>query len=161
MKDSKWVPIGKAARLLDRTLNGVRYFIRGELLKGRQVQKGKRLVWEVTRKSIEELLPTLPPRRRINNNQQPRLDKRTGYMMIYMPRHHRAMCDGYVYEQWLVAEKMLGRRLKHKEAVHHINGIRHDNRPENLHVYPDRATHMREAHSALREFLKKTYPTRT
>lgn len=143
--------------MLDRTLNGVRFFIRSKQLKGRQVQKGKRLVWEVTLNSIEKLLPSLPPRQRIKNSQQPRLDKRSGYMMVYMPKHHRAMCDGYIYEQWLVAEKMLGRKLKRKEAVHHKNGVRHDNRPENLHIYPDRSTHMKEAHAEWRKQMQGTY----
>ncbi len=48
--------------------------------------------------------------------------------------HPEANSRGYVYEHRLVAEEKIGRRLKKGEIVHHKNGLRWDNNPENLEI---------------------------
>ncbi len=59
---------------------------------------------------------------------------RNGYVLIYQPDHPLADQKGYVLEHRLVVEKRIGRYLLRSEPVHHINGIRDDNRDENLQL---------------------------
>lgn len=48
---------------------------------------------------------------------------------------------GKLKQHRLIMEEHLGRRLKTKEQVHHINHVRNDNRIENLQFCKDAAEH--------------------
>lgn len=58
-----------------------------------------------------------------------------GYRIVYYPSHPNARKNGRVAEHVLVMSKFLGRPLVKGENVHHKNGVRDDNRIENLELW--------------------------
>ncbi len=65
-----------------------------------------------------------------------RVDKRHGYMDVWVPKGHwaRTARGSYAREHRVVMGEYLGRPLERLEHVHHINGDRLDNRIENLQL---------------------------
>jgi hypothetical protein len=64
-----------------------------------------------------------------------RLKTPQGYILIHNPTHPNCNPNGYVREHRLVMEKILDRYLESTEEVHHKNGIRDDNSPNNLELW--------------------------
>ncbi len=61
---------------------------------------------------------------------------RDGYVFVYLPDHPSAYkTTGYISEHRLIMERVLGRQLRERETVHHKNGVRTDNTPENLELW--------------------------
>ena len=76
--------------------------------------------------------------------QVPRVGKvyKGGYVWLWCPEHPISRAGhNRRPEHRLVMEKILGRFLDKSEIVHHINGIKDDNRPENLMIVTNK-THM-------------------
>jgi hypothetical protein len=65
-----------------------------------------------------------------------------GYRFLLKPEHPRASDKGYVQEHRLVMEESLGRYLTKKERVHHLNGIKTDNRIDNLQLLSSQGDHI-------------------
>jgi len=116
-KDMKYCKCGCGELINARNKNGELFYKQGHSKKGRKFpgrnksEKGKdNNAWKGGKT--------------IDNN---------GYIKIRCEEHPRATKAGlYVFEHLLVMEKKIGRFIKKNECVHHINGIKSDNREENL-----------------------------
>ena len=82
-----------------------------------------------------------------NKNWKGRKVHSQGYIYVNDPKNKDSDSKGYILEHRLIMSKALGRRLKRNEIVHHINGIKDDNRIENLELLANQAEHVfKEGH---------------
>lgn len=73
-----------------------------------------------------------------------------GYIMKHVGfnNERKSGWEDYRKEHILIIEQQIGRKLKPKEQVHHINGIKTDNRIENLILLKSSKEHQ-ESHASL------------
>lgn len=79
----------------------------------------------------------------------------SGYIEVYKPEHPRATVRGYVLEHILVWEQTHHQPLPDGWVIHHLNGIKDDNRPKNLFGMP-RGKHSSALHlGALKQRIRE------
>jgi hypothetical protein len=78
-----------------------------------------------------------------------------GYVFVKCPDNPRATREGFVKRAVLIMEQSLGRYLLSIEHLHHINGIRDDDRLENLTILTN-SEHAR-LHAKARANIKNIY----
>lgn len=82
-----------------------------------------------------------------------KIDPATGYV-------YAGQLAGYETRGWehrIVMEQQLGRPLQSWESVHHKNGIRSDNRPENLELWMKHQPHGGRVEDLI-DFIVEQYP---
>ena len=86
-----------------------------------------------------------------NTIKNERLCNHHGYVHMYCPGHPKST-NGRIKRSWLVAEKAFGKPLPLSAVVHHVNGIRTDDKNKNLVVCESRSYHniLHERETALK-----------
>lgn len=92
-------------------------------------------------------------RRRTHMSKAPEFTYENGYRCVKCFPHPNPLGSNRsrVFEHVLVVERCIGRYLKKGEVVHHVNGIKTDNRPTNLVLTT------RSGHAAIHQKMARLY----
>lgn len=75
---------------------------------------------------------------------------KSGYVLISVPHDYpsaklrKGRKSGYMFEHRYVLEQKLGRPLLGSEVVDHVDGLTLHNHPDNLRLFPDNGSHLRQ-----------------
>jgi len=120
----------------------------GFALKGRKFSEERRRNLSIAHKGQKPSLKLLEYFKIRKGKKHPRwkggkIKDEEGYILIYKPEHPFAIHNRYIKEHRFVIESKIKRYLLSTEQVHHINGIRNDNRIENLICFKNLSAHTR------------------
>ena len=120
------------AEILGISYGSILRFLKEYDIKARpnQFQKGYTMPQE-TRDKISKAKTGKTCKKRIEEGNIKYID---GYVFVYDPSNPSSNKDGYIREHRKIMESKIGRQLTQNEVVHHINGIKTDNRIENLEL---------------------------
>jgi hypothetical protein len=129
--------------------------------KGCQIWLGKHHS-EKTKKKMSEIQTKIAKTGKKSQNWKGGKTYLNGYILVYAPENPHNH-NKYYGEHRLVMEKKIGRYLEPREFVHHINGVRDDNRIENLillngnseHNYFHKHSWFKKGHKYFPHKLKK------
>lgn len=100
--------------------------------------------YQIIRRTVSEATKGIINKREKHANWKGgRIKDHRGYILQILDYHPHFTQVGYVFEHRLVIEKEIGRYLQSEEVVHHINGVRDDNRIENLICFVNNSVHKR------------------
>ncbi len=130
IKGHKGLNKGKKSPEVSERMRGNRHWD-NPICKSNQFQKGHKVSKKLREKLRKRMLGQSPW------NKGKRVGRKVftgGYIQILSPDHPYGGKKGYVFEHRLVMEKYLGRYLYPWEIIHHKNGVKDDNRLENLEL---------------------------
>ena len=78
-----------------------------------------------------------------------------GYVYILAPHHPKANNRRYVFEHILIWEQTHNKPLPSGWVIHHLNGIKDDNRPRNLLALPRSGHHNQLVAQALKQRIRE------
>lgn len=135
-------PMNEIAKELDVAVGSVYNYIKKYNIQSRpkMTDKTKKKISESNKGKVSKLKGT-----RISEERKEKLritkskgiggkQLHNGYYRIYFPDHPKSDSRGWILEHTLIMECFIGRWLKEEEVVHHKNGIKTDNRIENLQL---------------------------
>lgn len=67
--------------------------------------------------------------------------KSHGRYFVLSPDHPNAQSNGYILRYRLIMSKTIGRPLTKSEVVHHIDGNKENDHPDNLMLFPSEGAH--------------------